>query len=136
MVTTNPPTLRRASVKATPPMRDRLEEEFTKLRAKGRTYEEADGGYTKAAVDVTVDDSSRKGDTATLRVTEDGRLHMPFTAGEVAAGAPEYEEYSLSHTIEFTRQPDGGWLLSSDQADAGSGPTPSTQLAQPDTVDE
>ncbi|QDQ15942.1 hypothetical protein FH965_39790 [Streptomyces spectabilis] len=107
-----------------------------RLKAKGKTYEGVDGGYTKAVVDVTVTDSSLEGDVATLEITEDGRLYAPLTAEDVADGAPEYEEYSLPHAVTFAKQPDGAWLLSSDEVDAGSGPTPSTQLTEPGALDD
>ncbi|WP_157882468.1 hypothetical protein [Streptomyces silvensis] len=132
MVTAEHPpleSLRRSSLAAaTPSMADRAQDDFTKLVAMGEAYEDLDGGYTKAVVDVSVVDSSVDGDTATLRVTEDTRLHHPFTAAEVAEGAPEFEELSLPHTMKFIRGARGGWLLASDVADVGVGPTPSTQL--------
>ncbi|MCX5110042.1 hypothetical protein OOK13_16120 [Streptomyces sp. NBC_00378] len=96
-------------------MANRTSDEFAQLAAKGKRYEQVDGGYTKAVVDVTVTDSSLAGTTATIQLTEDTRLYMPFTAAEVAEGAPEYEEFSLPHTVTFTRSADGTWLLASDR---------------------
>ncbi|MEV0444594.1 hypothetical protein AB0I84_46060 [Streptomyces spectabilis] len=136
MVTTSPQAPRRTLLGATSPMADRLEDEFERLKAKGKMYEGVDGGYTKAAVDVTATGSSLDGNVATLEITEDGRLYAPLTAEDAAGGAPEYEEYSLPHTVTFVKQSDGSWLLSSDEVDAGSGPTPSTQLAEPDVTDD
>ncbi|GGV30831.1 hypothetical protein [Streptomyces spectabilis] len=136
MVTTSPQAPRRTLLGATPPMADRLEDEFVRLKAKGKMYEGVDGGYSKAVVDVTVTGSSLDGNVATLEITEDGRLYAPLTPADVAGGAPEYEEYSLPHTVTFVKQSDGSWLLSSDEVDAGSGPTPSTQLTEPDVTDD
>ncbi|MFB7209850.1 amidase domain-containing protein [Streptomyces sp. NPDC056255] len=136
MVTTTPPSARISNISATPAMANRTSDEFAQLAAKGKRYEQVDGGYTKAVVDVTVTDSSLAGTTATIQLTEDTRLYMPFTAAEVAEGAPEYEEFSLPHTVTFTRSADGTWLLASDTADTGSGPAPSTQLAEPDAAED
>ncbi|MFD5702148.1 amidase domain-containing protein [Streptomyces lasiicapitis] len=133
MVTNHPPTLRAARVAATSPMANQLEGEFKQLIAKGKRYKELDGGNTKAAVDITVTDTSLNGDTATLQVTEYTRLYLPFTAEEVSEGAPEYEEISLPHEVTFTQGADGAWLLASDKVEAGSGPTPSTQVSEPAT---
>ncbi|WFB08770.1 hypothetical protein LRS74_18275 [Streptomyces sp. LX-29] len=128
MVTTNPPAVRRPLLPATASMAKHIEDEFGKLAAKGKMYEDVNGGYTKAAVDVTVLNSSLAGETATLQVTEDTRLYVPFTTEEIDEGAPEYEEFSLPHTMTFKRSSEGVWLLASDKADTGSGPAPSTQL--------
>ncbi|GAA1340748.1 hypothetical protein GCM10009647_084470 [Streptomyces sanglieri] len=136
MVTTAPPRARISNISATPAMANRTSDEFAQLAAKGKRYEQVDGGYTKAVVDVTVTDSSLAGTTATIQLTEDTRLYMPFTAAEVAEGAPEYEEFSLPHTVTLTRSADGTWLLASDKADTGSGPAPSTQLAEPDAAED
>ncbi|MFG2628477.1 amidase domain-containing protein [Streptomyces sp. NPDC048473] len=116
-------------VAATTSMRAQLRQDFAALVRKGHLYQKVDGGYTRAAVKVTVADSATAGGIATLRVTEDTRLYLPFTAAQVAEGAPEYEEYSLPHTLTFTRGPSGGWLLASDKAELGGGPAPSTQIA-------
>ncbi|SCF77598.1 amidase domain-containing protein [Streptomyces sp. Ncost-T10-10d] len=136
MVTTTPPQARMSVISATPAMANRTSDEFALLAAKGKRYEQVDGGYTKAVVDVTVTDSSLEGATATLQLAEDTRLYMPFTAAEVAEGAPEYEEFSLPHTVTFDRTADGTWLLASDKADTGSGPAPSTQLTEPDATED
>ncbi|MFB7919590.1 hypothetical protein [Streptomyces sp. NPDC056061] len=136
MVTTTPPQARISGISATRAMANRTSDEFAQLAAKGQRYEQVDGGYTKAVVDVTVTDSSLEGATATLQLTEDTRLYMPFTAAEVAEGAPEYEEFSLPHTVTFDRTADGTWLLASDKADTGSGPAPSTQLTEPDAAED
>ncbi|MFI6861927.1 amidase domain-containing protein [Streptomyces sp. NPDC050421] len=136
MVTTSPTRARLSGVSATPAMANRTADEFALLAAKGERYERVDGGYTKAVVDVTVTESSLEGATATLQLTEDTRLYMPFTPAEVAEGAPEYEEISLPHTVTFTQSDDGTWLLASDKADTGSGPAPSTQVTEPDPADD
>ncbi|PZT76055.1 hypothetical protein DNK56_22020 [Streptomyces sp. AC1-42W] len=136
MVTTNPTQARMSGISSTPAMANRTAGEFSLLAAKGERYEQVDGGYTKAVVDVTVTESSLNDITATLQLTEDTRLYMPFTPAEVAEGAPEYEEISLPHTVTFTRSADGTWLLASDHADTGSGPAPSTQVTEPDPADD
>ncbi|WP_128379214.1 amidase domain-containing protein [Streptomyces cavernae] len=121
---------------ATAPMAARLRSEFAALAQKGQKYKEADGGYTKAEVDVTVTDATTDGDTSTVNIVEDGRLYLPFTQEEVAAGAPEYEEYSLPHTLKFNRAADGKWLLASDKAHTSGGVVPSTQVTEPVVVEE
>lgn len=114
---------------ATPSMRTELRTEFAALVRQGRAYRQADGGYIRATVDVTVNDAAEEGDTVTLHITEDTRLHHPFTSAQAAEGAPEYEEYSLPHTLTFTRGPSGSWLLASDRAELNDGLAPSTQVA-------
>ncbi|MBT2529750.1 amidase domain-containing protein [Streptomyces sp. ISL-99] len=132
-VTTNAVRLRSADVlsAATEPMKTALRSDLTALARKGSLYKEVDGGYTRAEVDVAVVDTTTDGDTTTARVTEDARLYLPFTAEEVADGAPEYEEYSVPHTMTFTRDASGTWLLASDKAELEGGPLPSTQIAEP-----
>lgn len=110
-------------------MRAGLRAEFAALVRQGRAYWQADGGYIRATVDVTVDDAAEEGDTVTLRITEDTRLYHPFTSAQAADGAPEYEEYSLPHTMTFIRGPSGSWLLASDKAELDGGLAPSTQVA-------
>ncbi|MGW1103239.1 amidase domain-containing protein [Streptomyces sp. NPDC002540] len=114
---------------ATGSMQAQLQRDFAALIQKGRAYQHVDGGYVRAAVDVKVISAATRGDTTTLRVTEDTRLYLPFTPAQVAQGAPEYEEYSLPHTLTFTREPAEAWLLSSDKPELGGGPAPSTQIA-------
>ncbi|MEU0074586.1 amidase domain-containing protein [Streptomyces sp. NPDC006332] len=136
-VTVNHAGVRRFSqIAATQSMIARTDWELVELEEKGERYEKVDGGYTKAEVDVTVNGVERAGDNATLSLTEDGRLYMPFTAEQIAEGAPEYEEYSLPHTLKFTLGPAGSWLLAEDKAEIGSGPTPSTQLSEPEALDD
>ncbi|WP_189543179.1 hypothetical protein [Streptomyces gelaticus] len=132
-LTTNPARLRSADVlsAATGPMRAELQRDLAALARKGNVYKKADGGYTYAEVDVTVLDTTTNGDTTTSHITEYGRLHLPFTAAEVADGAPEYEEYSVPHTLTFTRNTSGAWLLAKDKAEVDGGPAPSTQIADP-----
>ncbi|MFF9397915.1 MULTISPECIES: amidase domain-containing protein [unclassified Streptomyces] len=132
-VTTNPVRLGSADVLSavTGPMRAELQSDLAALARKGNVYKKADGGYTHAEVDVTVLDTTTNGDTTTSHITEDGRLHLPFTAAEVADGAPEYEEYSVPHTLTFTRDTSGAWLLSADKVELDGVPVPSTQIAEP-----
>ncbi|MDK0520696.1 amidase domain-containing protein [Streptomyces sp. ML-6] len=132
-VTTNPVRLRPADVlsAATGPMRAELQHDLAALARKGNTYKKADGGYTHAEVDVTVLGTTIHGSSATSRIIENGRLRLPFTAAEVADGAPEYEEYSVPHTLTFTRDTSGAWLLAKDRAEVDGGPVPSTQIADP-----
>ncbi|MEU5594572.1 amidase domain-containing protein [Streptomyces sp. NPDC020298] len=138
MLTTSPPTLRFAAahMKTTPAMAAQTQDDLAALAAKGERYEKLDGGYTKAQVDVTVDGSTVNDQQATLQITEDTRLYLPFTQKEVEDGAPEYEEESLPHTLKFTKADDGTWLLASDKADAEGGLTPSTQVSDVDVEPE
>ncbi|MFJ9865397.1 amidase domain-containing protein [Streptomyces sp. NPDC101165] len=142
MLTTSPPTLRgvAARIKATPAMSAQTQDDLSALAAKRERYEKIGTTYTKAQVDVSVDDSTVDGQQATLRVTEDTRLYFPFTQKEVEDGAPEYEELSVPHTVKFKQADDGTWLLASDKADADGGPTPTTQVSdvdvEPETTDE
>ncbi|MGW7365591.1 amidase domain-containing protein [Streptomyces sp. NPDC054841] len=112
-------------------MKAKLRTDLAALARKGSVYKEADGGYTRAEVDVMVLSTTAEADTTTARVAEDTRLYLPFTADEVADGAPEYEEYSVPHTMTFTRDKSGAWLLASDKAELDGGPLPSTQIAEP-----
>ncbi|MGW0330414.1 amidase domain-containing protein [Streptomyces sp. NPDC003011] len=89
---------------------------------------QANGGYTHADVQVIPGTFTINGDEATAEVTEDARLYYP----NPAAGDPEYEEYSIPHTMTFVRGPDGGWLLDSDKIEENlTGPGPITQLTEP-----
>ncbi|MGA4799260.1 amidase domain-containing protein [Streptomyces lavendulocolor] len=105
-----------------------IEEDFAALADQGRVLKEVNGGYTRAEVDVTVDSTAVTGDTATVEVTEDTRLYYP----DVHPDEPEYEEYSLPHTLTYTRAADGGWLLADDKAKVDpTGPAPTTQITEP-----
>ncbi|WP_179166461.1 amidase domain-containing protein [Streptomyces sp. CB03238] len=105
-----------------------IEEDFAALADQGRVLKEVNGGYTRAEVDVTVDSTTVAGDTATVEVTEDTRLYYP----DVQPDEPEYEEYSLPHTLTYTRAADGGWLLADDKAKVDpTGPAPTTQITEP-----
>ncbi|TQJ75443.1 amidase domain-containing protein [Streptomyces sp. SLBN-31] len=134
MLTTSRPPVRAAvvHVKATRAMAARTQDDLAALAEKGKRYREVDGGYTKARVDVNVTDTTVSGRTATLQLTEHTRLYPPFTAQEVEKGAPEYEELSLPHTVQYAQGTDGTWLLSSDKADTEGGPTPTTQVSDVD----
>lgn len=141
MLTTSAPALgfAAAHMRTTRAMAAQAQEDLTALAAKGERYEKVDGGYTKAQVDVSVDDSTVDGSNATLQLTEHTRLYLPFTQQEVEDGAPEYEELSLPHTVKFTKAGDGSWLLAADKADTEGGPTPTTQVSdvdvEPETTD-
>ncbi|MGA5438747.1 amidase domain-containing protein [Streptomyces griseoincarnatus] len=134
LLTTARPAVKsaRGQVQATRSMSAQMQDEFAALVEKGQRYQEVDGGYTKAEVDVTVTDVTVTGQSATLQLTEHTRLYLPFTPQEIEEGAPEYEELSLPHTVRFAQSPDGAWLLSSDEADAEGGPTATTQVADVD----
>ncbi|MGX5181862.1 amidase domain-containing protein [Streptomyces avermitilis] len=134
MLTTSPPTAKAAiaHVRATRSMAAQTQDDLAALAEKGKRYKEIDGGYTRAQVDVKVDDTTVDGGTATLQLTEHTRLRLPFTPQEVEEGAPEFEELSLPHTVKFTQGSDGAWLLSSDKADTAGGPTPTTQVSDTD----
>lgn len=136
MLTTTRPTARAATarVEATRSMTAQVQDDLAALVEKGKRYKEVDGGYTKAQVDVEVTETSVTGQSATLRLIEQTRLYLPFTPQEIADGAPEYEELSVPHTVKFTQGSDGAWLLSSDKADTGGGPTPTTQVSDADAV--
>ncbi|MEU4208931.1 amidase domain-containing protein [Streptomyces sp. NPDC026206] len=111
---------------ATAELANRLKGEFRQLAAQGRAYEKASGGYTRAEVKVTPGEATEAGGTATVRLTEDTRLHYP----NVRQGDPEAEEYSVGHTLTFTRDAAGRWLLASDKPDLGTGDV-TTYLAAP-----
>ncbi|MFF9452539.1 hypothetical protein [Streptomyces flaveolus] len=131
LLTTARPAVKsaRGQVQATRSMSAQVHNEFAALVEKGQRYQEADGGYTKAEVDVAVTDVTATGQSATLQLTEHTRPYLPFTPQEIEEGAPKYEELSLPHTVRFAQGPDGAWLLSSDEADAEGGPTATTQVA-------
>ncbi|MGW1296575.1 amidase domain-containing protein [Streptomyces sp. NPDC002533] len=134
MLTSAHPTARVASARlgATRAMTSRVQEELAALERKGQRYKEVDGGYTRAEVDVETSSVELTERTAILRLTEHTRLHLPVTPQEVADGAPEYEESSLARTMTFTRNAEDAWVLSSDKAEAGGGPTPTTQVTEVD----
>ncbi|MFF7894176.1 amidase domain-containing protein [Streptomyces sp. NPDC007907] len=137
MLTTTRPTAGAATarVEATRSMTAQVQDDLAALVEKGKRYKEVDGGYTKAQVEVEVTGTSVTGQSATLQLTEQTRLHLPFTPQEVADGAPEYEELSVPHTVKFTQGSDGTWLLSSDTTDTEGGPTPTTQVSDVDAAD-
>ncbi|WP_328845275.1 amidase domain-containing protein [Streptomyces sp. NBC_00258] len=102
--------------------------EYAALALLRAQLNQDNGGYSRAEVSVTPVTTTVEGDAATMEVTEDARLYYP----NVPAGDPEYEEYSVPHTLTFVRGSDGGWLLDSDKIDASlTGPGPVTQLGQP-----
>ncbi|MFD4758921.1 amidase domain-containing protein [Streptomyces sp. NPDC058439] len=138
MLTTTASIARTPQIAATRQMSTQMDADLTALAEKGRRYEQVDGGYTKATVDVEVTDVSASGSAATLQVSEYTRLYLPFTPQEVQEGAPEYEEVSLPHTVRFARTTEGTWLLASDVAETDGGPAPSTQVegADPAPTDE
>lgn len=110
-------------------MGQKLAAEYRQLVALGIEYKELDGGYADSSVIVTPNGPFSKTETTVrLQVTEDTKLYHP--TDEVAAGAPEAEEYSLDHTLTFNRDNSGTWVLASDLADTGSMP-PSTYMAEP-----
>ncbi|MER8088020.1 hypothetical protein ACFVZR_30360 [Streptomyces sp. NPDC058316] len=120
---------------ATPSMRAGLRTDFAALVRRGRAYQQADGGYIRATVEVKVNDATVNGRTVSLHILEDTRLYHPLTPVQVAEGAPEYEEYALPHTLTFTRAPSGAWLLASDRPELNDGGlAPSTQVARPRTT--
>ncbi|WPW31094.1 hypothetical protein P6B95_29415 [Streptomyces atratus] len=120
---------------ATPSMRAGLRMEFAALVRRGRAYQQADGGYIRATVEVKVNDTAVNGRTVSLHITEDTRLYHPLTPAQVTEGAPEYEEYALAHTLAFTRTPSGAWLLASDRPELNDGDlAPSTQVTTPRTA--
>ncbi|MGW1652707.1 hypothetical protein [Streptomyces atratus] len=119
----------------TPSMRAGLRMEFAALVRRGRAYQQADGGYIRATVEVKVNDTVVNGRTVSLHITEDTRLYHPLTPVQVTEGAPEYEEYALPHTLTFTRTPSGTWLLASDRPELNDGDlAPSTQVTTPRTA--
>ncbi|MGA5197572.1 hypothetical protein [Streptomyces exfoliatus] len=105
-----------------------LEAEFAALAEQGRVLEGVNGGYSHAEVDLLVDQATVTGDTATVEVTEDTKLHYP----DPQPGEPTAEEYSLPHTLTYTKALDGTWELTGDLARVDwTGPAPTTQLTQP-----
>ncbi|MFI1177446.1 amidase domain-containing protein [Streptomyces melanogenes] len=108
-------------------MTQRIQQDASALTARGLELKAVNGGYTSAEVTVTQDDFSASGDTATLSVTESGRLLYP----NVQPGEPDAEEYILPHTLTYVWS-GSAWLLSKDEAKyEPNGPTPTTQLTQP-----
>lgn len=124
-----------STVAATAEMTQRLNAEYHQLAQMGYAYQEADGGYSRAEVTVTRNPDgpagSVDGKTALFSFTEHTKLYHVLTPEEIAEGAPEAEEYSISHLLRFTRGADDIWRLSSDSANTGSMP-PSTYMAQPE----
>jgi hypothetical protein len=76
-------------------MTARIQDEFAALAEKGQRYEEVDGGYTKAEVDVKVTDVTVTDQSATLQLTEHTRLHLPFTPQEPDDGTPVHRPGGL-----------------------------------------
>ncbi|MGW8361655.1 amidase domain-containing protein [Streptomyces wedmorensis] len=111
-----------------PDLADALETDFAALAEQGRVLEGVNGGYTHAEVELLVDQATVSGDTATVEVTEDTKLHYP----EPQPDEPAYEEYSLPHTLTYKKALDGTWELTDDLARVDwTGPAPTTQLTQP-----
>jgi hypothetical protein len=124
-----------STVPATTEMTQQLNTEYQQLTQMGYEYEEVDGGYSRAEVSITPSpdgpSGSVDGKTALFAFTEHTKLYHVLTPDELAAGAPEAEEYSLSHLLRFTRGSDGIWRIVSDSYQPGSMP-PSTYMAQPE----
>ncbi|MEU1782957.1 amidase domain-containing protein [Streptomyces abikoensis] len=104
--------------RATPALKQSLAKEFAQLAEQGRAYEKASGGYSRAEVAVTPGKAEQKGDRATLRLTETTSLLYPNVR---SADEPKAEEYTLDHTLTFTRDAAGAWVLASDRPDIGTG---------------
>ncbi|MCA6093753.1 amidase domain-containing protein [Streptomyces sp. SCA3-4] len=123
---------------ATAELGSRLATEFRQLAAQGRAYEKASGGYTRAEVKLTPGEATVAGGTATVRLTEDTRLLYP----DVKPGEPDAEEYAVEHTLTFTRDAAGRWLLAADRPDLGTGDvttyldTPAEGPTEPDSEDK
>ncbi|MEX2985816.1 amidase domain-containing protein [Streptomyces sp. C36] len=119
-------------------LRTELRKEFTGLAEQGRAYVKASGGYTHAKVKITPGAAELRGDTATLKITEDTSLFYP----DAPEDAPEAEEYSLTHTLTFKRTAAGAWLLASDKPDIDTGDvttylaTPAEGRTEPDSEDK
>jgi hypothetical protein len=108
-----------------------LRKEMLALQQQGQQLQGVNGGYSNAEVEVTPGEMVVNGATATLEVTEDARLYYP----NAPEGDPEYEEYSIPHTLTFTKGTDGGWLLDEDKVQTDlTGPGPVTQLTDPTEV--
>lgn len=111
-----------------PGLAEVLQADFDALAEQGRVLEGVNGGYSRAEVALLVDQATVSGDTATVEVTEDTKLHYP----DPQPDEPAYEEYSLPHTLTYARSLDGTWELTNDQARVDwTGPAPTTQLTQP-----
>lgn len=104
--------------RATPELRKGLATEFARLAGMGRVYEKASGGYSGAAVTVTAGKAEHTGGKATLRLTESTSLFYPNVR---SADEPKAEEYVLDHTLTFTRDAVGRWVLAEDRPDLGAG---------------
>ncbi|MFI1976569.1 amidase domain-containing protein [Streptomyces wedmorensis] len=116
------------SADVSPDLAELLEADFAALAEQGRVLEGVNGGYSSAEVDLLVDQATVSGNTATVEVTEDTKLHYP----DPQPGEPAYEEYSLPHTLTYTKAVDGTWDLTNDLARVDwTGPAPTTQLTQP-----
>ncbi|MGW2302892.1 amidase domain-containing protein [Streptomyces sp. NPDC001809] len=117
-----------APADVSPDLAEVLEADFTALAEQGRVLEGVNGGYSSAEVDLVVDQATVSGNTATVEVTEDGKLHYP----DPQPGEPAYEEYSLPHTLTYSKALDGTWDLTGDLARVDwTGPAPTTQITQP-----
>ncbi|MFD9534697.1 amidase domain-containing protein [Streptomyces sp. NPDC060010] len=104
-----------------------LADDLIALQRNGRALEKVSGGYVRAEVTVTPGESTVSGDTATIVATEDARLYYP----NPQEGVPAYEEYSLPHTLTFTRSVEG-WKLAGDRARVDpSSLQPTTQITHP-----
>ncbi|MDA5281213.1 amidase domain-containing protein [Streptomyces sp. Isolate_45] len=134
LVTTAPQTARgvRTAVAMTAPMAQESQQEAAALADRGATLKAVNGGYTSASVTVTADKVLVDGNRAVVDLVEDTKLYFP----DVVPGEPEYEEYSLPHTLTYTRDAaTGTWLLSKDSPVLDpNGPAPTTQLTQPAPV--
>ncbi|MFD9982282.1 amidase domain-containing protein [Streptomyces massasporeus] len=120
-----------AKSRISPALAARIAKEYAQLARLRAELREANGGYTRAEVQLTPGTSSVNGDEATVEVTEDARLYYP----NVPAGDPAFEEYSVPHTLTFIKDSEGDWLLNSDRVESNlTGPGPITQLAEPASV--
>ncbi|MFD7395085.1 amidase domain-containing protein [Streptomyces virginiae] len=134
LVTASADTARVAHVQVamTAPMAAGLQQEAVALSERGDLLESVNGGYRAAEVSVTPEHVYVNGDQAVVDLIEDTKLYFPT----VVAGEPEYEEYSLPHTLTYTRNSaSGSWLLSKDVPKVDpNGPAPTTQFAEPAPV--
>ncbi|MFE7773305.1 amidase domain-containing protein [Streptomyces sp. NPDC057445] len=105
-------------------MGTKLKADSSMLAQRGSILKDVNGGYTRAEVTLTQDTLQVDGETATLTVREDGRLHFPH----VVPGDPEFEEYSIPHTFTFAFT-GGEWLLSQDTPHVDqNAPVPTTHV--------
>lgn len=131
LVTTSPSTARSAgaAVAMTAPMAADARQEEAALTERGALLQAVNGGYRAAEVSVTPDHVYVNGDRAVVDLVEDTKLYFP----EAAPGEPQYEEYSLPHTLTYSRDTaTGRWLLNKDVPKIDpNGPAPTTQFAEP-----